>query len=58
MVAFLRKQDNNGEVTFVIGNSRVAPIRNMTVAKLEMQAAVFGVRLLELIFEEHDIEVG
>ena len=56
MVAYLRKQDN-GEVTFVIGKCRVAPIRNMTVAKLEMQAAVFGVRLRELISEEHDIEV-
>ena len=39
-----------------IGKCRVAPIRNMTVAKLEMQAAVFGVRLRELILEEHDIE--
>ena len=29
----------------------------MTMAKLEMQAAVFGVRLRELILEEHDIEV-
>ena len=56
MVAYLRKQDN-GEVTFVIGKCRVAPIRNMTVAKLEMQAAVFGVRLRELFLEEHDIEV-
>ena len=54
MVAYLRKKD---EVTFVIGKCRVAPIRNMTVAKLEMQAAVFGVRLRELILEEHDIEV-
>ena len=41
----------------VIGKCRVAPIRNMTVAKLDMQAAVFGVRLRELILEEHDIEV-
>ena len=56
MVAYLRKQEN-GEVAFVIGNCRVAPIRNMTVAKLEMHAAVFGVRLRELILEEHDIEV-
>ena len=56
MVAYLRKQEN-GEVAFVIGKCRVAPIRNMTVAKLEMQAAVFGVRLRELILEEHDIEV-
>ena len=56
MVAYLRKQEN-GEVAFVIGKGRVAPIRNLTVAKLEMQAAVFGVGLRELILEEHDIEV-
>ena len=56
MVACLRKQEN-GEVAFVIGKCRVAPIRNMTVAKLEMQAAVFGVRLRELILGEHDFEV-
>ena len=29
----------------------------MTVAKLERQAALFGVRLRELILEQHDIEV-
>ena len=56
MVAYLRKQDI-GEATFVIGKCRVAPIRNMTVAKLEMQLAVFGVRLRKLILEVHDIEV-
>ena len=36
---------------------RVAPIRNMTVAKLGLQVAVFGVRLRELILDEHDIEI-
>ena len=56
MVAYLRTQDN-GEVTFKIGKCRVASIRNMTVAKLEMHAAVFGVSLRDLIFEEHDVEV-
>ena len=40
-----------------MGKYRVAPIRNMTVAKLEMQAAVFGVRLRELILGEHDFEI-
>ena len=50
IVAYLRKQ-GNGEVTFVIGNCRVAPIRNMTVPMLEMQAAVFGERLRELILK-------
>ena len=29
----------------------------MTLAKLEMQAAVFEVRLRELVLEEHDIDV-
>ena len=33
IVAYLRKQEN-GEVAFVIGKCRVAPVRNMTVAKL------------------------
>ena len=56
MVAYCRKQ-GSGEVNFVIGKCRVAPIRNVTVATLEMQAAVSGVRLRELILEEHDIEV-
>ena len=55
MVVYLRKQEN-GEVAFVIGKCGVAPIRKMTVAKLEMQAAVFGVRLRELILEEYDNE--
>ena len=44
-------------MTFVIGKCRVAPIKNMTVAKLEMQGAVLGVRLRELILEEHDFEI-
>ena len=57
MVAYLNKQDG-GKVTFGIGKCRVAPIRNMTVAKLEIQAAVFGVRLREVSLEEHDIEVN
>ena len=44
-------------MAFVIGKRRVAAIRKMTVAKLEVQAAVIGVRLRELILGEHDIEV-
>ena len=56
MVAYLRRQEN-GEVTFVIGKSRVAPMRNMTVAKLEIQVAGLGIRLRELIWELHDFKV-
>ena len=56
MVAYLRKHESS-EVAFVIGKCRVAPKRNMAVAKLDMQAAVFGVRMRELTLDEHDIEV-
>ena len=51
------KKQDNGEVTFVIGKCWVAPSTDMTVAKLEMQVTVFGVRLRELLLEEHDIGV-
>ena len=36
MVGNMRKKKENSEVTFVVGKCGVAPIRNMTVAKLEM----------------------
>ena len=50
MAVYLRKQ-YNGEVIFVIGKCRVAPIRNMTVAGLEIQTAVFGVRLRKFFWK-------
>ena len=56
IAAYLGKQES-GEVASLIGKCRVAPIRNMIVAKLEMQAAVFGVRLIKLILDEHDIQI-
>ena len=50
IIAYLRKQEN-AEVSFLIGKCREVPIRNLTVTKLEMQAAVFDVRLEERNFE-------
>ena len=50
MSAFLRKQDND-KVTFVIGKCRVAPVRNMTVAMLEMQPGSFWSEAAKTYFE-------
>ena len=55
-VAQLRNQESR-EVAFGIGENRVAPIKIMLVGNLEMQAAVNGVRLLEVVLNEIDIEL-
>ena len=41
--------------TYVIGKCRVAPIRRTTIPKLDLQAAVYGVRLRRQI-REHDVK--
>ena len=44
-------------LTYVIGKCRVAPIRHMTIPKLELRAAVYGVRLRKQILNEHDVRI-
>ena len=41
----------------VIGKHRVAPIRHMRIPKLELQAAVYGVRLREQILNKDDVRI-
>ena len=52
IVAYLR-DEATFKLTYVIGKCRVAPIRHMTIPKLELQAAVYGTRLRKQILNEH-----
>ena len=56
IVAYFRAETDAGnEVSFVLGKCRIAPTKQLSVARLELQAAVFSVRLRKLIVEEHDL---
>ena len=56
IVAYLQ-DETTPKLTYVIGKCRVAPIRHMTIPKLELQIAVYGVRLRKQILNEHDVRI-
>ena len=63
IVAYLQDEATL-RLTYVIGKCRVAPIRqyrryrcHLTIPKLELQAAVYGVRLRKQILNEHDVRI-
>ena len=45
------------KLTYVIGKCFVAPIRHLTITKLELQAAFYGVRLRKQMLNEHDVRI-
>ncbi len=57
-VAYIRFQLVTGEsvVRFVMGKCRVAPIKQQSVPKLELQAAVLAARMLKVVLSEHSFE--
>ena len=59
-VAYIRSQpkEYSADLAFVIGKCRVAPMRHLSIARLELQAAVMAVRLKEEIVKEHEIKIN
>ena len=58
--AFYRFEYENGRVNcrFVIGKSRVAPVKPLTIPKLELQAAVLGTRLAQSVLSDTKYSVS
>ena len=56
IVAYLQEEATL-KPTYVIGKCLVAPIRHMTIPKLELQAAVYGVRLRKQILNEPVVRI-
>jgi hypothetical protein len=58
-IAYLRLEDTNEQIhcAFVIGKARLAPLREISIPRLELTAAVISVRLSKVIQEELDLEI-
>ena len=58
-VVYIRTVDVNDSIhcSFIVGRARVAPIREMTILRLELTAAVISVKLNRMIQEKMDIAV-
>jgi len=53
-VCYLRSNDEEAcSCTFVMGKSRVAPMKQQTIPRLELCAAVTAVQLLRIVLREH-----
>ena len=59
-VAFLRLTDSDKQVycAFVMGKARLAPIREISIPRLKLAAAVVSVKLSKIVREEIDLKSG
>ena len=58
-VAYLRVQHSSGvDVAFVAGKVRVKPLKELTIPRMELQAAVLGCRLAKTIQEEIQVKIN
>ena len=58
-VAYLRSnpKEYSADLASVIGKCRVAPMRHLSIPRLELQAAVMAARLKEQIVKEHETKI-
>ena len=54
----LNKTSNEVQTAFVIGKCKVAPVKQLSVPKLELEASVTGVRLLNFVRHELSVEIS
>lgn len=59
-MAYWRTVDENDmvEVTFICSKTKCAPLKAMTIPRIELQAAVLGSRLTKTVLEGHSIHVS
>ncbi|KAK3886574.1 hypothetical protein Pcinc_009223 [Petrolisthes cinctipes] len=60
VVTYLRLSNDNGDVycAFLYGRSRVAPLKSVTIPRLELTAATLAVRVNDVIVNALEIPVG
>ena len=59
-VAFLRFTNADGNVccSFAMGKARLAPVREISIPRLELTAVVISVKLSKIVRYELDIQIG
>ena len=59
VVAYLRQEHEDGQIScaLILAKNRVAPLRQLSIPRLELQAAVMAVRVAVAIKRELDIEI-
>ncbi|XP_036319310.1 uncharacterized protein LOC118733830 [Rhagoletis pomonella] len=59
-VGYWRYTTDCGKIgmSFVSAKTKTAPLKPLTIPRLELQAAVLGVRLKKIIFQEHSLKIN
>ena len=58
IVAYFRAEVNDEiEISFVLGKCRIAPVKQLSIPRLALQAALYSVRLRALTIKEHDLRI-